>query len=115
MLSTTYIVDVYYEEEGKENVKKSIFVKVPLTGDASKDFKQVRLNIVFTFEKKYFYISRLMFESMRCIRTSYLCYNNVWMTIVQVGQNSFTNTRQQTLSLIVKVYSPQSKVCRNKI
>ena len=35
-------------------------------------------------KKKYFYISRLMFESMRCIRTSYLCYNNVWMTIVQV-------------------------------
>lgn len=41
MLSTTYIVDVYYEEEGKEDGEKSIFVKVPLTGEASKDFKQV--------------------------------------------------------------------------
>ena len=48
MLSTTYIVDVYYEEEGKENVKKSIFVKVPLMGEASKDFKQV-IEFDFTY------------------------------------------------------------------
>ena len=43
-MSTTFIVDVYFSEDGKEEEeKKSIFVKVPLTGDSSKNFKQVRV------------------------------------------------------------------------
>ena len=43
-MSTTFIVDVYFSEDGKEEEeKKSIFVKVPLTGDSSKNFKQVSL------------------------------------------------------------------------
>ena len=62
LLSTTYLVEIYFhttsgggegvleEEErksgGGENVleeeeKKSVFVKIPLTGDAGKNFKQV--------------------------------------------------------------------------
>ena len=37
-------MDVYFSHEKQENQdleKKSIFVKVPLTGEASKNFKQV--------------------------------------------------------------------------
>ena len=43
LLSTTFVADVYYVEDGNDSEveKKSIFVKVPLTGDASKNFKQV--------------------------------------------------------------------------
>ena len=38
-------MDVFYKEDGNESEeeKKSIFVKVPLMGDASKNFKQVYL------------------------------------------------------------------------
>merc|ERR1711892_298310 len=44
LLSTTFIVDVFFqeEEEGDEE-KKSIFVKIPLIGEASKNFKQVNV------------------------------------------------------------------------
>ena len=61
LLSTTYLVEIYFhttsgggegvlEEEEKtsagtdileEEEKKSVFVKIPLTGDAGKNFKQV--------------------------------------------------------------------------
>ena len=43
LLSTTFMVDVFFTEDGNEEEKKSIFVKVPLTGDSSKNFKQVSL------------------------------------------------------------------------
>ena len=43
LLSTTFMVDVFFIEDGNEEEKKSIFVKVPLTGDSSKNFKQVSL------------------------------------------------------------------------
>ena len=47
-MSTTFIVDVLFSEDGNEEEKKSIFVKVPLTGDSSKNFKQVSLfHLVF--------------------------------------------------------------------
>ena len=61
LLSTTYLVEIYFhttsggredvlgEEEKKgggegvleEEERKSVFVKIPLTGDAGKNFKQV--------------------------------------------------------------------------
>ena len=37
------MVDVFFSEDGHEDEKKSIFVKVPLTGDSSKNFKQVSI------------------------------------------------------------------------
>ena len=53
LLSTTYLVEIFFhtangEEEGEE--KKSVFVKVPLTGEAGKNFKQV---IPLEFEYPY--------------------------------------------------------------
>ena len=48
LLSTTYLVEIYFHTtsgggEGvlEEEEKKSVFVKIPLTGDAGKNFKQV--------------------------------------------------------------------------
>merc|ERR1711892_637776 len=43
LLSTTFIVDVYFQEGDEEEEKKSIFVKIPLIGEASKNFKQVNV------------------------------------------------------------------------
>ena len=37
------MVDVFFSEDGHEDEKKSLFVKVPLTGDSSKNFKQVSI------------------------------------------------------------------------
>ena len=48
LLSTTYLVEIYFhttsvggEGVSEEEEKKSVFVKIPLTGDAGKNFKQV--------------------------------------------------------------------------
>ena len=48
LLSTTYLVEIYFhttsgggEDVLEEEEKKSVFVKIPLTGDAGKNFKQV--------------------------------------------------------------------------
>merc|ERR1711892_860325 len=43
LLSTTFIVDVFFQEEKGDEEKKSIFVKIPLIGEASKNFKQVNV------------------------------------------------------------------------
>merc|ERR1711892_1594243 len=43
LLSTTFIVDVFFQEEEGDEEKKSIFVKIPLIGEASKNFKQVNV------------------------------------------------------------------------
>ena len=44
LLSTTYLVEIFFHtanEDGDEEEKKSVFVKIPLTGEAGKNFKQV--------------------------------------------------------------------------
>merc|ERR1712106_447644 len=43
LLSTTFIVGVFFQEEEGDEEKKSIFVKIPLIGEASKNFKQVNV------------------------------------------------------------------------
>ena len=45
LLSTTYIVDVKYEYSGEEG-EKSIFVKVPLTGDAAKSLGMQNIKVL---------------------------------------------------------------------
>ena len=42
LLSTTFLVDVFFrtDHDQEEEEKKSIFVKIPLTGEAGKNFKQ---------------------------------------------------------------------------
>ena len=104
MLSTTYIVDVYYEEEGKENVKKSIFVKVPLMGDASKDFKQVRNNFAFTFGYFFLYLKVNVRE--------HEMYTNVLPLLQQcLDDNCSGGTKYfyqyQTLSLDKSIFPPK--------
>ena len=46
LLSTTFLVDIFFKEDGGEEEKKCVFVKVPLTGEASKNFKQVKCEIL---------------------------------------------------------------------
>ena len=45
LLSTTFLVDIFFRtketENEEEEEKKSVFVKIPLTGEAGKNFKQV--------------------------------------------------------------------------
>ena len=44
LLSTTYLVEIFFHTangDGDEEEKKSVFVKIPLTGEAGKNFKQV--------------------------------------------------------------------------
>ena len=46
LLSTTFLVDIFFRtketENEEEEEKKSVFVKIPLTGEAGKNFKQVK-------------------------------------------------------------------------
>ena len=106
MLSTTYIVDVYYEEEGKEDGEKSIFVKVPLTGEASKDFKQVGV-LSGSLAENISGWFRSMWENTRCTPMYCLTSSSAWRSaqvrqvMSKVGPEKFNVFLLQNVSFVV--------------